>query len=165
VQAFAPLTIHRRNILLIATAVALLLGGCSFLGIGRSSKPSIPARTDSVFHLSVGDCIVPPTSIQAEISKLKVVPCHEPHTQEVFALISDNAGSNYPGASALQTFANAGCLQKFQGYVGIAYEDSSLFYTYLLPSVRSWTSEDRTVDCIITTTGQPLTKSVRGSKH
>ena len=154
----------RRAAPLVLAVIPLILGGCSFLGIG-SSKPSLPARTDSVFHLSVGDCIVPPTSIQAEISTLKVVSCHEVHTQEVFALIKDNAGSNYPGAAALQTFANAGCLQKFEPYVGVDYEDSSLFYTYLLPSVRSWTQEDRTVVCIITTTGQPLTASVRGSKR
>jgi hypothetical protein len=155
----------RRAALLVLAVTPLLLGGCSFLGIGTSTKPSLPAHTDSVFHLSVGDCIVPPTSIQAEISTLKVVSCHEAHTQEVFALIKDNAGSNYPGAAALQTFANAGCLQQFEPYVGTAYEDSSLFYTYLLPSVRSWTQEDRTIVCVITTTGQPLTASVHGSKR
>lgn len=145
--------------------VPLVVSGCSFLGIGSSSKPSVPAYDASVFHLSAGDCIVPPTSIQAQVSKLKVVNCHEAHTQEVFALIKDNAGSDYPGAAALESFANAGCLQHFQPYVGVAYEDSSLFYTYLLPSVRSWTEEDRTVVCVITTTGQPLTSSVRGSKR
>jgi hypothetical protein len=139
--------------------------GCSFLGLGSSSKPPVVARTASVFHLSVGDCIVPPTKVQAQISTIKVVSCHEVHTQEVFALVKDNAGNNYPGATTLQTFANARCLQHFQPYVGDAYEDSSLFYTYLLPSVRSWTSEDRTVVCVITTTGQPLTTSVRGSKR
>jgi hypothetical protein len=159
------LTLRRLPLLIAFIALPLLFGACSFLGIGSKAKPSVPARTDSVFHLSVGDCIVPPTTVQAQISTIKVVSCHAVHTQEVFALIKDNAGSNYPGATSLQTFANAGCLQHFQSYVGDAYEDSSLFYTYLLPSVRSWQSEDRTVVCVITTTGQPLTASVRGSKR
>jgi hypothetical protein len=159
------LTLRRLSLLFVLAAVPVVFSGCSFLGIGSSAKPSVPARTASVFHLSVGDCIVPPTTVQAQISTIKVVSCHEVHTQEVFALIKDNAGSNYPGATTLQTFANAACLQHFQPYVGDAYEDSSLFYTYLLPSVRSWSSEDRTVVCVITTTGQPLTASVRGSKR
>lgn len=149
----------------LAVVAMSLLAGCSFLGIGRPSQARLVSRTASVFHLAVGDCVIPPTKVQAEISTLKVVSCHKPHTQEVFALVQDHAGSNYPGASALQTFANAGCLQHFQSYVGVAYEDSSLFYTYLLPSVRSWSAGDRTVACVITTTGQPLNASVRGSKR
>jgi hypothetical protein len=150
---------------LVLAVIPLILGGCSFLGIGASSKRGLPAHDASVFHLAVGDCIVPPTTVQAQVSTVKVVSCHAVHTQEVFADIKDSAGSDYPGATALQSFANAGCLQRFEPYVGVAYEDSSLFYTYLLPSVRSWTQQDRTVVCIITTTGQPLSASVRGSKR
>jgi hypothetical protein len=37
--------------------------------------------------------------------------------------------------------------------------------TYLLPSARSWQQgEDRSVLCFVTTTGDPLTNSVKGSK-
>jgi hypothetical protein len=109
--------------------------------------------------------MVPPTSIHAELSSVKVVACREPHTQEVFALVSDSsAGDNYPGDTALRSFADGQCLQRFAPYVGVDYRDSSLFYTYLLPSVRSWAAKDRTVVCVITTTGQKLTSSVKGSR-
>ena len=159
------MTLRRLLSIFALTALPVVFAGCSFLGLGSSAKHPVLTRTASVFHLSVGDCIVPPTTVQAQISTIKIVSCHQSHTQEVFALVRDNAGNNYPGATTLQTFATARCLQQFQPYVGDAYEDSSLFYTFLLPSVRSWTSEDRTVVCVITTTGQPLTASVRGSKR
>jgi hypothetical protein len=81
-------------------------------------------------------------------------------------MVDDNsAGDNYPGDTALRSFADGQCLQRFQGYTGTDYRHSSLFYTYLLPSVRSWAAKDRTVVCVITTTGQELTSSVKGSRR
>ncbi len=142
-----------------AALLALALGAC---GGGRSA----PGVNVSVFHLKAGDCLVPPTNIKAELTSIKRVACRTPHTQEVFASVEDNsAGDNYPGDTALRTFADGQCLERFEGYVGIDYRESSLFYTYLLPSARSWEAKDRTVVCVITTTGQQLTSSVKGSKR
>lgn len=133
------------------------------LAAGCSSTSKTKGVGLSVFHLRAGECAITPQAVKAQLSKLTVVSCRQPHTQEVYALVNDNAGSNYPGTTALQSFANGACLQRFSGYVGADYRDSSLFYTYLLPSVRSWAQGDRTVDCLITTTGQQLTKSVKGT--
>ena len=145
-------------------AVIILVGGVVALTELLQSKPNRP-RSVSVFALAVGQCVIPPTQITAELSTLDVVACNVPHTQQVFALVSDShAGDNYPGASVLKTFADAECLQNFKGFVGVDYRDSTLFYTYLLPSVRSWAAGDRTVTCVITTTGKKLTYSVQGSK-
>jgi hypothetical protein len=140
----------------------VVLAAAAVAGCGTSTKT--PSSTVSVFHLHDGTCIVPPTDIKAEISNIKVVSCRSPHTQEVYASLDDNAGDNYPGATALRTFADANCLQRFKAYTGSDYRDSTLFYTYLLPSVRSWATKDRTVVCLVTTTGQPLTSSVKASK-
>ena len=141
--------------------MAVLASACSAF-----SNSALGSRNVSVFDLKPGDCVTPPTQIKASISTVVVLPCHEAHTQQVYALAHDNAGAdaNYPGTPALRTFANASCLQEFAGYVGVDYRDSTLFYTYLLPSVRSWAADDRTVVCIVTTTGQKLTQSVKGSK-
>ncbi len=143
----------------LVAAVVALAAGCSV-----HSKPSVGASV-SVFHLKAGDCLVPPTDVKAELTSVKVVSCREAHTQEVYALVTDPAGDNYPGASHLETFANGNCLEHYESYVGVAYQDSSLFYTYLLPSVRSWAAKDRTIVCVITTTAQKLTTSVKGSKR
>jgi Septum formation len=147
-----------RGLFVVASAAVIALGltACS------SSKSS-PGASVSVFHLKPGDCMVPPTKITAQLTSVKVVACREAHTQEVYALIQDSqpSGANYPGDDVLRTFADGQCLQQFSGYTGVDYRRSSLFYTYLLPSVRSWAADDRCVACVITTTGQPLKASVK----
>jgi Septum formation len=140
-------------------ALALLAFAALVAGCGTSK--AAPSASVSVFHLRPGTCIVPPTDIKAELASLKVVSCRTPHTQEVYALVDDPGGDTYPGATVLRTFADGNCLQHFKSYTGVDYRDSQLFYTYLLPSVRSWAAKDRTIVCIITTTGQPLTASVK----
>jgi hypothetical protein len=132
------------------------------------SKTSVrlSARNVTVFHLKPGDCVSPPTDIKAEISQVKVVSCLAPHTQEVFALVPDTKDQTYPGETALQVYATGVCLQQFGSYVGVDYRDSSLFYTYLLPSARGWGKvNDRTITCLVETTGVPLASSVKGSKR
>ena len=65
----------------------------------------------------------------------------------------------------LKDFADGSCAAEFAAYVGVDYRDSSLFFTYLLPSARSWEQgDDRAVTCFITTTGAPLSESVRDSQ-
>ena len=39
----------------------------------------------SVFELKPGDCLDPPADVSGEIAEIRVVPCTDPHTQEVFA--------------------------------------------------------------------------------
>ncbi|MDX6610745.1 MAG: hypothetical protein QOF85_2698, partial [Solirubrobacterales bacterium] len=116
------------------------------------------------------DCVVPPNEIKAELSKVRVVSCATNHTQEAYALVDyvpaggASPASVYPGDEVLKKYADGACAQRYEGYVGVAYADSSLFFTYLLPSARGWQGGDRSVVCFVTTTGKPLTKSVKGSK-
>lgn len=153
--------------LIAVVLLATLLSSCSWVsGLFGSSKPNqgVPV---SVFDVSVGDCFVAPTEVKAELSNLGRVPCTVPHQQELYAVVPYAAadGADYPGDAPLDTFAKGACAQAFSGYVGIGYPDSSLWLTYLLPSARSWqTGHDRSVLCFVTTTGNPLTKSVKDSK-
>ncbi len=151
-------------------AVLLLVSGCwtSSLFGGTST---VATTSVSVFKVEVGQCFNPPTGVpKAQLSDLSALPCTAPHTQEAYAELTYKAppGGNasvYPGDAALASFANGSCAQAFQGYVGVSYLDSSLFFTYLLPSARSWEQgSDRTVLCFVTTTGKPLVASVKGSK-
>lgn len=118
----------------------------------------------SVFQLRPGDCLLTPKKIEAELTSVDEVRCTTPHDQQVYALARDGGGSTYPPASTLSSFANAQCLDRFAPYVGVPYQDSSLYFTYLLPSVRSWAAGDRTVVCVVETVGKPLRRSVEGSK-
>jgi hypothetical protein len=145
--------------------VTVLVSGCSF-GHSKSGAHSV-----SAFDVKPGQCVLSPKDVRQEISDLQVVPCDKAHTQEAYAVVKyDGTGSDvgaaYPSEATLAKFAEGACGQRYESYVGIAYQDSSLFFTYLLPSPRSWQeSNDRNVICFVTTTGQELTASVKGTRQ
>ena len=143
--------------------LALLLGGCSSAK-GHISQP--------VLTIKAGECFTSPTKVQAQLSSLPRVPCSVSHNQESYAVVaytptgSSTTSSAYPGSDVLSSFAQGVCAQEFTSYVGIDYLDSKLYFTYLMPSARSWeTDDDRNVICFITRTGAPLTASVKGTKQ
>lgn len=146
-----------------SVAVAATLAGCSLFGQHKDTQAV------SALDVVPGDCVLAPTAITTDVTTLNVVPCTDPHEQEVYALETypepgDATAAPYPGEAALKAFADGACLGAFQGYVGSDYRDSSLFFTYLLPSARGWEAgDDRTVTCFITTTGAQRTSSVKGS--
>lgn len=159
---------------LMALAIAAgLLSGCS--------KAGDITHSISVFAVRPGQCFQAPTSVKVQLSSLTETPCTKPHTQEAYAIVayqapagstsSTNANgisltTSYPGDDVLSSYAQGVCAQRYAGYVGIDYLDSKLFFTYLLPSARSWEQEDdRNVICFVTTTGSTLTTSVKGSKE
>lgn len=145
----------------------LVLISCTGCWIGGSKSKS---KQISVFDIKPGDCFEAPGQVKAELTKLSSVPCGTAHTQEAYAKIAyrakdGSAVSAYPGDALLKSFADGACAQEFAGYVGTDYLDSSLFFTYLLPSARGWEQQqDRNVVCFVTTTGKTLTSSVKGSK-
>lgn len=148
-------------LLLAVAASATALAGCSSSSSGKGT---------SVFHVKAGECFTPPKKVQAELTSLNRVPCTSGHTQEAYAVVGyTGSGSGftdeYPGDTVLKTYADGVCAQKFASYVGVDYQDSTLFFTYLLPSARGWQqSHDRNVICFVTTTGAVLHKSVKGTK-
>ncbi len=151
----------------VVVAGLAFLAACSGGGLERGKDGQVTKAGDlSVFDLRPGDCFTPPKDVKAEIQKLHVVPCKDQHTQETFAVVNYDKGDVYPGDQVLTDFADGACLSHFQDYVGVNYLDSKLFYTYLLPSARSWNDgKDRKVVCIVTTTGDQLQGSIKGSKR
>lgn len=147
---------------LVGAVVLTAVTACS----GNSKGKQI-----SVFAVRPGECFDPPGSVKAELSKLTVLSCKQPHTEEAYAVVkyvnaSGATPSAYPGADVLTSFAQGACAQRYRDYVGVDYLDSSLYFTYLLPSARSWEQDsDRNVICFVTTTGKKLTSSVKGSKQ
>lgn len=144
-------------------ALAAILTACS------GSKT--PGTNVSVFTVNVGECFEAPGEVQAELSKIRRVPCAAQHVREAYAIVDYKAPAGttstdaYPGADALSVYAKGVCAQQYKPYVGVDYLDSSLFFTYLFPSARSWEQDDdRKIICFVTTTGAPLTGSVKGSK-
>ncbi len=168
---------HGRCARLAAGALALV----ALFGLTACSGGSGP-QSISVFQVQPGDCFSAPTAVKVQLSTLSRVSCDKPHTEEAYAVVKYSAGSgssaasapsalpsfgsSYPGNDVLTTFAQGACAERFRSYVGVDYLDSSLYFTYLLPSARSWEqADDRNVICFITTTGGTLTQSVKGSKR
>ncbi len=164
--AFEP---SRTARVLGGATMVLALSGCSWVS-GMFADEGPPQEDVSVFDISVGQCFTAQTEVQAELSSLTSVPCDTPHRQQSYALIDYQPpagveGDAFPGATTLAHYADAQCAQSFQSYVGISYLDSSLFFTYLLPSARGWEqSKDRAVICFVTTTGPDLTSSAQESR-
>lgn len=107
----------------------------------------------------------PRTSLPAVPSGIpSALPTAKPSIGKPSASVT--VDTNYPGEDVLSKFADGTCAQRFGEYVGVDYLDSKLFFTYLLPSARSWEqAADRNVLCFVTTTGGKLTKSVKGTKR
>ena len=153
----------RRGVLVVG--VVLLLPGCSLFD--RDDTDQI-----SVFDVEVGDCFTAPEEITTTFTTLDRVECEVPHEQEAYALATytdpgtDTTPETFPGEAALKSFADGACAQEYADYVGVDYRDSELFFTYLLPSPRSWEQDqDRTTLCFVTTTdGAQLTRSVQGTQ-
>jgi hypothetical protein len=101
------------------------------------------------FNIHVGDCFDDPSSTYGdEISSLPGVPCAEPHDNEVYALVNVTM-PEYPGEDAMWDHANDECLTRFEGFVGLEYESSSLDIYTMYPSTESWKQDDREVVCAL----------------
>jgi len=153
----------RRRVAAGTTLLLLpLLSGCGLFGDDDGEGVS-------VFSIKPGQCFEGQSEVKAQLSELTELDCGEKHAQESYAVIpyqaADGAAPDtYPGDDALNSFAEGACAGAYRDYVGIDYLDSSLFYTYLVPSARSWEDDDRSVVCFVTTAGEPLQGSVKGSK-
>ena len=116
----------------------------------------------SVFLLEVGDCFDDP-DITAAVSDVPIVPCDQPHDNEVYA-IYDLADGDYPGQDAVETSALDGCLERFEPFVGRDYATSALDYFHLTPTVESWSAGDREVICSVYRVDlEKMTGSMQGS--
>jgi len=124
---------------------------------------SLVACGTSAFDIEVGDCY---GAVGDEVGSVDTVSCDEPHVYEVFAVVNHSAGddADYPGESALSTFADEECLAAFEGYVGAAFADSEFFYSFLSPTQESWENGDREIICQLQTQdASEITGSQRNS--
>ena len=144
-------------------ALTFVISSCGGGAQRDSAGVVVKSGSNSVFSVKVGDCSNSDLSGSAE--KLDLVPCDKPHALEAYSVIGSTA-TTYPGADALQIFAEQSCIDNFFGYVGVELSQSILYYTYIYPSVTSWNDKsDRSVVCFIYKATEPLlTTSVKGSK-
>ncbi len=153
--------------ILAIAASATLLSGCSLInsitgGETRSDDGTIVEGGDTdVFSIKVGDCIAEPTGSD-EVTSVPTVPCSEPRDTEVYFEFALD-GTDYPGEDAIFAVGDKACYDAFSTFVGIAYESSSLDFSYYYPTTGSWGSGDRLISCLIMDPAGQVTGSLKGA--
>lgn len=146
-------------------AIAVMLLSLSVAAPGATVPTSSPGSSSSdggepdesaaegaervyINDLEVGHCL-PLVEWEDEVYDLPVVPCDQPHTDEVY-FIFDAPDGDFPGDAELQTLATERCDAAFEEFIGIPYADSELDNYWFVPTETSWKrANDRAIQCIV----------------
>ena len=99
-----------------------------------------PTEAKQVEDLTVGDCL--------RFSGLPTVPCSEPHTEEVYAVVNLPEG-DFPGDEAIIAQVEDSCFAEFEEFVGLSYEESVLEIGLYPPVEEMWDAGERSVVCVV----------------
>ena len=151
----------------LSCTALIALSGCSLLGGAdepeRDESGDVTEASDAdAFSIRVGDCLETMDWSAEGFTTVPVIPCAEAHESEVYAAV-DLPDGDYPGDDSVASQADEYCYGEFQGFVGIAWEDSAYDYGYLSPSPESWDQGDREVLCMIMDPAGLTTGSLAGA--
>lgn len=113
--------------------------------------------------LSVGECLNDPAaSVDGEgelADQIVVVPCDQPHDLEAYKILTLPEG-DFPGDSAIEELALTICMDAFEDFIGVPYEESEFEIYYYYPFEDTWNyADDRNISC----TAGSLTGRTTGS--
>lgn len=145
----------------VAAIAGFAIYGASTTADRDSSGAIVGEGSIDAFNLRVGDCFNDISSGD-EVSSVPGVPCSEPHDYETYAVFDVDVTS-FPGDDSMSEMAFSACTDRFEGYIGMDYESSSLDITSMFPSEQSWQQDDREVVCAIYDMNlEKLTGSTKG---
>ncbi len=129
----------------LAISLAWVLGALVVVSMQNAKEPT------SAYL--VGDCVQVSSGAAANLDgsdapTLPRVECTVPHNGEVYATKQIPAGS-YPGVDEVEQDAESFCLQRFERFVGVGYDDSQLQVFYVYPQKGGWYAGDRDVACVV----------------
>jgi hypothetical protein len=163
----------RRALALAGSAVALsiALTGCSTISNLISGDAPRDEETGEVteesnidiFSLKVGDCM-PASDTTGEMQDADVVPCTEPHADEIFYEFELPEG-DLPSDADIQAAVETECVPAFTEFVGLDYQESTLDFWWISPTADGWEqADDRLVQCAIyDPADDALTASLEGA--
>ena len=158
-----------RNLAIYGIVAAGFVGYNMMTQADRDSTGAIVSGGDvDAFTMRVGDCFDDTSSIATqdggEVTSLPGVPCAEPHDNEVYAVIDLDVAS-VPQGDEMSELAFESCLGRFESFVGLEYEASTLDILTLYPTEDSWKLQnDREVVCALyDMNASKLTGSAKGS--
>lgn len=122
----------------------------------ESTAPAVTIATttlgpaaDDYYGLLVGDCI-DDEELNSYVAgdDYETTSCDDPHGNEVY-LVYEFARGPYPGEDAAREGLVSVCEGEFEGYVGRAYESSSLDVYAIWPGADLWASGVRIGECLL----------------
>ena len=154
--AIAALVIVGAWLALAAVVIAVLLA----TGAERDDDGQV---TDSglslIVSLRTGDCLPAPSTSDDEQLTVRLSRCDQPHDAEVYA--TWQLSGDWTGRSAVDRTSEAGCAERFEGYVGVPLRRSALSVLYYVPLDEASFREDPTVVCVAIAPDQ-VTGSLQG---
>ena len=139
----------------------MVRGGARLLVIGLIAVGCGGVGGQSVFDMEVGMCFDDVAG--DEVTSVPTVDCSEPHDNEVFDIF-DYTESEYPGQDAMNEAARQLCIDEFEAYVEITYQESELEVFAITPTDQSWEDGDREIICnLFNLDFSKLTSSMRGA--
>jgi len=136
---------HGRTLVGAVTTLLVLAGCGGDAAVRDASGRVVTAGPWSVFDLRPGDCIGDTSQVLGDVEEVPLVPCEDPHTAEVFAVV-DHPGTEFPGFGEVAAFADRSCLGALERERGLSEVDA---VSYLLPSEDGWAGGDRTIVCVL----------------
>ena len=108
----------------------------------------------------VGDCYN-----WSSTGTVETVGCAQPHTNEVYAIF-DLPDSGWKGDDYVWEQVDIVCGPRFEEFVGIEYNLSTLDYAAIYPSEQKWDLGDRLAICsVVEVSGMKVTGSAKGSRR
>ena len=162
----------RRAAALAGAAIVLssALTGCSALSgiLGgndaqRDDQGNVTEGSSiDIFSLKVGDCKM--EDVAGEIQDTDVVPCSEPHDEEVYFEF-ELADGDFPDEETISAEGETQCTEQFVSYTGSDLETTELWYFWITPTKDTWEQlNDRLVQCVLYHyEGEQLTGSAKGT--
>lgn len=149
----------------VRAGVGGLFGGDD--GVDRNDRSGL-------VDLAVGTCYLDRSSAATVIgggvdADADEVDCAEAHDGEVYHrdVLPGGEGAPYLGDDLTFQRAAERCLPRFEPFVGLPYDQSTLDFVAFYPSSESWQFlDDRTVICaVVTVDGSQLTGTMAGSQR
>lgn len=157
----------RRRIVVLAVCATVAFSAAACDGDddaapGVDEQPVLDVETTTAEPV----CMQVEENLPPEVERLPIIDCAEPHTHEIYATI-ESPDPVFPGVEALGDFAQVECLAAFEPFVGTSPFDSTLSYSWLVPTLQSWNDEqDREVLCVLMNRDQtvPLVGTMRDAQ-
>ncbi|MGM0384728.1 MAG: septum formation family protein [Actinomycetota bacterium] len=114
-----------------------------------------------VFDIPVGACLDSAALEGDQVAQIETLECTVEHDVETYASL-ELSGDSYPGQDEILAQADEFCLAEFETFIGTAYQDSELDFSFLYPTEESWGTGDREVLCLVISP-EPVTGTLEGT--